>query len=69
MNPCKVLSSYIFGSYRLPIPKSVLGYFINVAAMAFLVSSLPKFENNASGTCLVADTKYARRLSTSKLNV
>ena len=49
MNPCRVLSLYTFGSYRLST--SVLGYFNKVVAMAFLILSLIKFEGSASGMC------------------
>ena len=47
MNPCRVLSSYTFGSSGLPIPKSVFGYFIKAVAIAFLVLSPTKFEISA----------------------
>ena len=69
MNPCRVLSLYTFGGSGFPIPKSVLGYFIKSVAMAFLVSSPTKFENSASGMCLVVDTKYTSRLCACKLKI
>ena len=47
MNPCRVLSSYTFGSSGLPISKSVFGYFSKAVAIAFLVSSPTKFEISA----------------------
>ena len=47
MNPCRALTLYTFGSSGLFT--SVLGYFNKVVAMAFLISSLIKFEDSASG--------------------
>ena len=52
MNPCTVLSLYTFGSSGLST--SVFGYFNKVVAMAFLISSLIKFEDSASGMCFGA---------------
>ena len=50
MNPRRVLSSYTFGSSGLSA--SVLGYFNQAVGMAFLTSSLIKFEDSASGMCI-----------------
>ena len=50
MNPRRVLSLHTFGSSGLFA--SVLGCFSKVVAMAFLISSLIKFEDIASGMCL-----------------
>ena len=48
MNPCEIRSSYTFGCSGLST--SILGYF-KVVAMAFLISSVIKFEGSASGMC------------------
>ena len=49
MNPCRILSLYNFGSSGLST--SVLGHFNKVVTIAFLISSLIKFEDSASGMC------------------
>ena len=48
MNSCRVLSLYTFGSSSLST--SVFRYFNKVVAMAFLILSLIKFGDSASGT-------------------
>ena len=49
MNPFRVLSLYTFVSPGLST--SVLGHFNQLVAIAFLISSLIKFKDSASGMC------------------
>ena len=49
MNSCRVLSLYTFGSSGLST--TVFRYFNKVVAMAFLILSLIKFGDSASGMC------------------